>query len=167
MTIEKSSRHQHIIGRFGEYLLCNWLSRSGFEVALVDHTGIDVIAFNPHTRQRLGISVKSRTRRPTTEATPVSLLRTRGEHDDRRRLVDACRSFACDPWVAVYIETENSGDLYLTSLQHYDTYYKGPEARRLDMWRMSQKYTERYERDSEVLHIRTEFTRQTWFTGRP
>ena len=52
MQIEKSSRHQHIIGKFGEYLLCNWLSRSGFEVAIIDHTGLDLVAFNPKTKQR-------------------------------------------------------------------------------------------------------------------
>ncbi len=34
MDIEKSSRHQYISGKFGEYLLCNWLSRTGFEVIL-------------------------------------------------------------------------------------------------------------------------------------
>jgi hypothetical protein len=37
--IDKSSRHSKIIGEFGEPFLCNWLSRSGFEVAVVDHTG--------------------------------------------------------------------------------------------------------------------------------
>ena len=43
--VSKSTRHQAIVGRFGEYVVCNWLSRSGFEVTLVDHTGIDVVAF--------------------------------------------------------------------------------------------------------------------------
>lgn len=62
MQIKKSSRHQHIIGKFGEYMLCNWLSRSGFEVAIVDHTGLDIVTYNPSTNQRLGITVKSRTR---------------------------------------------------------------------------------------------------------
>jgi len=47
MEIEKSTRHQKIIGDFGENLICNWLSRSGFEVSIVDHTGIDIIAYNP------------------------------------------------------------------------------------------------------------------------
>jgi len=47
MSIEKSTRHQKIIGAFGEHFLCNWLSRSGFEVSIVDHTGIDLIAYNP------------------------------------------------------------------------------------------------------------------------
>ena len=45
MEIIKTSRHQKIIGDFGELLVWNWLSRSGFEVALVDHTGIDILEF--------------------------------------------------------------------------------------------------------------------------
>ena len=60
IAIVKGTRHQKIIGGFGELLLCNWLSRSGFEVAVVDHTGIDIIAYEPHSQKRLGITVKSR-----------------------------------------------------------------------------------------------------------
>ena len=74
MDIIKSSRHQKIIGDFGESIICNWLSRSGFEVTVVDHTGIDIIAFNPSTNERLGITVKSRTRKPSTEQESVNLL---------------------------------------------------------------------------------------------
>ncbi|NLX07720.1 MAG: hypothetical protein GXY33_21485 [Phycisphaerae bacterium] len=55
MKIVKSTRHHKIIGDFGEALVCNWFSRSGFEVIAVDHTGIDVVAFNPSTKQRLGV----------------------------------------------------------------------------------------------------------------
>ena len=47
LSVDKSSRHQKIIGDFGEHLICNWLSRSGFEVTIVDHTGIDIVAYNP------------------------------------------------------------------------------------------------------------------------
>jgi len=54
IDIEKSSRHQKIIGNLGENLVCNWLSRSGLEVTIVDHTGIDIIAYNPRTKERLG-----------------------------------------------------------------------------------------------------------------
>jgi len=36
IEIEKSSRHQKIIGDLGENIICNWLSRSGFEVAIVN-----------------------------------------------------------------------------------------------------------------------------------
>lgn len=58
--IEKSTRHHQIVGRFGEHCVCNWLSRSGFEVCIVDHTGMDVIAYHPVSKERLGITVKSR-----------------------------------------------------------------------------------------------------------
>jgi len=51
MEIIKSSRHQKIIGNFGEQLICNMLSRTGFEVTIVDHTGIDIIAYNPKTKR--------------------------------------------------------------------------------------------------------------------
>ncbi len=51
MEIDKSTRHQKIIGEFGEHLICNWLSRSGFEVTIVDHTGIDIIAYDPKTNE--------------------------------------------------------------------------------------------------------------------
>ena len=53
MEIIKSPRHQKIIGNFGESLICNWLSRSGFEVAVVDHTGIDIVAYNPFVLPQL------------------------------------------------------------------------------------------------------------------
>ena len=55
MDIRKSTRHQKIIGQFGESLICNWLSRSNFEVSIVDHTGIDIIAYNRKSGKRLGV----------------------------------------------------------------------------------------------------------------
>ena len=43
------------------------LSKYGFECAYVDHVGIDLIANNPHTSERMGISVKARSRSEGTE----------------------------------------------------------------------------------------------------
>ena len=60
--ILKSTRHSKIAGNFGEALLLYWLSKHGFECATLDHTGIDLIARNPHNDEVMGISVKSRTR---------------------------------------------------------------------------------------------------------
>ena len=62
IDISKSSRHAKITGDFGEALVLYWLSKYGFECARVDHTGIDLIARNPHTQELMGISVKSRSR---------------------------------------------------------------------------------------------------------
>ena len=163
MQIEKSSRHQHIIGKFGEYLLCNWLSRSGFEVAIVDHTGLDIVAFNPRTGQRLGITVKSRTRSVVgTEATQVNIFSYRKGKNDRQKLLDSCASFGCEPWIAVYVETEQFADLYLTSLDNYDNRYRPRVGRALDTWKMSTKYKALYGQDKEVKHIRVDFYRDGW-----
>src|ERR1017187_7186305 len=75
IRIVKSSRHSKIVGSFGEGLVCNWLSRAGFEVSIVDHSGIDLVAYNRASKQRLGISVKSRTRLPNTESESVYIFR--------------------------------------------------------------------------------------------
>lgn len=160
--IEKSSRHQHIIGRFGEYMLCNWLSRSGFEVAIVDHTGLDLVAFNPKTKQRLGITVKSRTRNIGKEATNVFIFSYREGKNDRQRLRDACGFFGCEPWIAVYVETLQSADLYLTSLENYDAKYRGRTDRATDSWGMSSKLQALYDADKEVKHIRADFNQSEW-----
>lgn len=162
MEIIKSSRHSKIIGDFGENIICNWLSRYGFEVILVDHTGIDVIAYNPFTKQRLGITVKSRTRNIGTGETQVNILSYQNRKNDRQKLLDACEAFACEPWIAVYVETSDSADVYLTSLRNYDEKYRGRERKAIDVWKMGNKYKEQYKRDSDVKHIRIEFPDTNW-----
>ncbi|MDI6904612.1 MAG: hypothetical protein QMD13_03865 [Candidatus Bathyarchaeia archaeon] len=99
IDIEKSSRHQKIIGNLGEHLVCNWLSRSGFEVSIVDHTGIDVITYNPRSKKRLEITVKSRTRNPGKEKTSINLFSYRKDKNDRQKVIDACKAFSCEPWI--------------------------------------------------------------------
>jgi hypothetical protein len=162
MEIIKSSRHSKIIGYFGEDIICNWLSRNGFEVILVDHTGIDIIAYNPFTKRRLGITVKSRTRNIGKEETHVNILSYQNGKNDRQKLFDACEAFACEPWIAVYVETSDSADVYLTSLKNYDEKYRGKERKAIDDWKMGKKYKEQYKRDPDVKHIRIEFHDINW-----
>lgn len=162
MEIVKSSRHQKIIGDFGENLICNWLSRSGFEVILVDHTGIDIIAYNSSKNQRLGITVKSRTRDIVKEEEPVNVFSYRKGKNDRQKLLDACKAFACEAWIAVYVETLEFADVYLTSLENYDEKYCGKNGRAIDDWKMRKKDKERYEKDPNVNHIRIEFHTANW-----
>jgi hypothetical protein len=161
MQIEKSSRHSHIIGKFGEYLLCNWLSRSKFEVVIVDHTGIDLIAYNRKTKQRLGFTVKSRTRRSGTETTEVNIFSYRKRSNDCQKLEDACRYFGCKPWIAIYVETQDYADLYVTSLENYKSKY-GRKGQALDTWKMSSKHILLYEQDEEVRHIKVDFHLGHW-----
>jgi hypothetical protein len=164
MDIRKSTRHQAIVGVFGEYLVANWLSRSGFEVSRVDHTGIDLVAYSPSLGRRFGVSVKSRTRSVGTEATSVTLFRA-AQHD-RDRVVDACHAFGCEPWIAVYVETANYGDLYLTSLEHFDRLYKSSSVTAQDTWKMGRKHLRAYDADKELLHIRIDFSAIHWWTHR-
>ena len=162
MDIEKSTRHQKIIGDFGESVLLNWLSRSGFEVCHIDHTGLDIIAYHPATKKRLGITVKSRTRNIGKENTNVNILSYQKGKNDRQKLLNACRVFACEPYLAVYVEILNSADLYITSLAHYDKKYKLGEEHALDDWKMGKKYTEAYDKDPDVKHVRMDFHTTNW-----
>src|SRR5512139_4061562 len=99
MDIVKSSRHQKVIGKFGEFIICNLLSRSGFEVTIVDHTGIDVVAYHPATEKRIGITIKSRTRVVGLEDDSVNLFSYQNGKNDREKTLSACKSFACEPWI--------------------------------------------------------------------
>jgi len=159
--ITKGGYFTKIIGNYGESMVCNWLSRSGFEVALVDHTGIDVLAYRRATRERLGITVKSRTRLTGTENTCVNLLSSRRGRDDRQRVVEACETFACTPWIAVYVEARDAADLYLTSLANFDAKYRRPNSG-IDTWSMAPKCRKQYDRDPAVKHICIKFGPQNW-----
>lgn len=135
MKIHKGNRHQKIIGEFGEHLVCNWFSRSGFEVTILDYVGIDILAYNPRTEKRYGISVKSRTRLPRTETESVYVFRKPAE--DREKLRIACKAFGCDPWIAVYVESTCHADLYLTSLTNYDLKYRPKKKDKTEGWATS------------------------------
>ena len=162
MEITKSSRHQKVIGDFGESVICNWLSRSGFEVIRVDHTGIDIVAYRPSTGQRLGITVKSTTRLSGKENDSVNVLSYRAGNSDREKVLQACSAFACEPWMAVYVETTDFAQVYLTSLEHFDRKYRRKAARTVDAWMMGPRDREAYAEDPDVKHIRIDFRATNW-----
>jgi hypothetical protein len=166
MEIIKSTRHQKIIGDYGENLINNWLSRSGFEVTIVDHTGIDIIAYHPLTEKRLGITVKSRTRTKGEEMGRVKLLNNRIDNrekkNDRQKILEACKAFACEPWIAVYVETSEFADFYLTSLKNYDKKYRGEKEKKDDDWQMKDEVKKQYEEDPDVKHVNIKFHETNW-----
>jgi Holliday junction resolvase-like predicted endonuclease len=157
MPIRKSTRHQKIIGELGEHLICNWLSRSGFEVARVDHTGIDLIACDPDEDKRIGITVKSRTRIPGTEGTSVRIFGI----GDREKLVSACKAFGCEPWIGIYVETFSYADLFLVSLAAYEQAFS-IEGRLPTTWRMRRAYLQRYANDANIWQLRIHFEPRRW-----
>ena len=73
MDLDKSTRFQKIAGDFGEALFLYWLSKYGFEAATIDHTGIDLLAYHKGTKERFGISIKTRTRKEGTENDTINL----------------------------------------------------------------------------------------------
>jgi len=158
-SIIKSTRHSKIIGDFGELKICNWLSRSGFEIARVDHTGIDIVAYNKKTGKRLGITVKSRTRCEGSECESVNLLSNREK--DRMKVEEACKAFACEPWIGIYVETADFADIYLMSLSHYDNGYRKKD-KILDDWKMTEKYKQLYNSDEQIKHLHIKFELKHW-----
>ncbi len=162
VQISKSSRHSKIVGNFGEHLACNWLSRSGFEVSIVDHTGIDVLAYSKGMNRRLGVSVKSRTRVRGKEAEAVIILQG---VKDREALLAACVAFGCEPWLAIYVECETHGDLFFVSLENYERKYRVGKA--VQSWRMNTSQIHKYTQDPEIKHIRIEFKSDKWWEAVP
>jgi Holliday junction resolvase len=160
MDINKSSRHAKIIGDFGENLICNLLSRSGFEVVIVDHTGIDIIAYNQQTEERLGITVKSRTRTSGTEDSAVNIFKS--GNDNRQKLMNACKSFACEPWIGIYVEASDYANIYLTSLKNYDLKYNIKE-KKIATWKMKEKDLVAYKEDPNTKNLKIEFKFSNWF----
>ena len=113
MDILKSSRHSKITGDFGETLLLYWLSKYGFECAPINHTGIDLIARNPHTQELMGISVKSRSRSRGAEG-----MQLRIPKDNFQKAEAACKAFGCAPHFAIVIDAGSTIRCFLTSMSH-------------------------------------------------
>ena len=114
MKISKSSRHSKIAGDFAERLVLYWLSKHGFECALVDHTGIDIIAKNTIKNELMGISVKSRTRSAGTERTVLRI--------DRKQvpsLDSACEAFGCKPYFAIVVDAADLITAWIVPKQRF------------------------------------------------
>jgi len=101
-TLEKSSRHPKITGDMGEALVCYLLSKAGWEIGRFDHTGIDLIA--SRNGERLGISVKSRSRYEQRNSAAINLPRKNIEHTNV-----ACTAFGLKPAYAFVCDREGKG----------------------------------------------------------
>lgn len=159
-TISIPNRAQ-TVGRFGEHLVSYWLARSGYEVAIIDYTGIDVIARDPESKNLLGITVKTRLR-TKGKATSVALFKG----NDRDKVNVVCKAFNCQPWLAVYVECEDTADLYLTSLKHYDKHYRRKGLKK-EAWYMTADDRRKYNRDQFVKHVAITFDHLGWLSQVP
>ena len=109
----KSTRHQKITGDFAEMLVLYWLSKSGYECARIDHTGVDIIAA-ARDGTRMGISVQCRSRTPGTENSSVNL------HEFKMARV-ACGPFGCVPYSAIVVDRAGTISCYLLSLDYLES----------------------------------------------
>jgi len=98
-SMKKGTRHSKVSGQFGEILVAYLLSKEGFEVAQVDHTGLDLLAINPESNKRLGIFVKNRTRDEKSANSAVYFPLA-----GLKRLEEACRIFSVQPFVAAVVD---------------------------------------------------------------
>lgn len=156
LEINRSSRHAKIAGDFGETLVLYWLSKHGFECACVDHTGIDLIALNPHTNERMGISVKSRTRKAGSENKDVNL-----PADNFDKVVEACKAFGCQPYFAIVVDGAANIRAFIT-----------PMARVLQLvplrpsgsgWRMSASHQAKYVNDPQIMTFEMQVKSGRWW----
>ena len=54
-------------------------------------------------------------------------------------MLDACEFFECEPWIGIYVETTGGAEVYLTSLEHYDSKYLGNRDNVIHGWKMNGK----------------------------
>ncbi len=158
MQVLKSSRHSKITGDFGEVLVLYWLSKYGFECASVDHTGIDLIARNPHNGEVMGISVKSRTRSHGTETESVTVP---GEDFEKMRA--ACAAFGCTPYLAVVVDAGSLIRAFITPLAHFLELC--PRTKSGSYWKMSKDHLARCESDPQVIIFQLSTETKHWWTA--
>ena len=156
MRIDKSSRHARITGDFGEALVLYWLSKHGFECAIVDHTGIDLIARNPSTDELMGISVKSRSRNPGTGKTFVRVGR-----DNIQKAKAACKAFGCVPYFAFVVDADDLIRVFILSMRHLLKIF--PPTQTSVGWKMTPKNLARYAEDPKIMVFELRTSTLRWW----
>ena len=154
MDLSKSTRHAKITGDFGETLVLYWLSKYGFECARIDHTGIDIIARNPHTQEVMGISVKSRSRSGGSEEEYVSI-----PNDNFTKADTACKAFGCVPYIAIVVDAGETIRGFILPMAHLLEIF--PKGKTASGWKMTQRYLEQYAADPQIqtFEFRTKTTK--------
>ena len=153
----KSSRHSKIIGDFGEALILYWLSKDGFECSIVDHTGIDLIARNPHTTKLMGISVKSRSRNCGKERTSLRIDMSHFE-----KVEAACEAFECEPHMGIVIDAGDRIRVFITSLGHFLEMHAAGNAN--INWAMSVAKLKQYSEDDQIMCFSFKSDTERWWT---
>jgi Holliday junction resolvase-like predicted endonuclease len=156
IKINKSTRHAKITGDFGEALVLYWLSKYGFECARIDHTGIDIIARNPHTQEVMGISVKSRSRTEGTEAEYVSI-----PNDSFDKVKAACKAFGCVPYFAVVVDAGDKIRAFIVPMPRLLALF--PKGKRGTGWYLSPRCLKRYADCPDIMTFEFKTKTRRWW----
>ena len=156
MKVNKSPRHSKITGDFSEGLILYWLSKYGFESALLDHTGIDLISRNPHNNELMGISVKSRSRNTGKEGQYLRISR-----DNFPKAENACKAFGCVPYFALVIDEGNKIYAFIISMEHLLKIH--PLTKTSCGWKMTSKWIEKYRNDSNIKMFEFKYETSSWW----
>jgi hypothetical protein len=157
MEINKSSRHSKIAADFGEHLVLYWLSKSHFECAPIDHTGIDLIARHPTKPEVMGISVKSRTRTSGTENDCV--LIKKGEFS---KVKNTCEAFGCLPYFAFVVDADSRIQVFITTLEHFLELCPRT-AGGGSSWKMSDAHLKKYASDPKIMWFELRADVKNWW----
>jgi Holliday junction resolvase-like predicted endonuclease len=156
MEISKSTRHAKITGDFGESLILYWLSKYGFECAKVDHTGIDLIARNPHNEEVMGISVKSRSRIRGKESTYIRI-----PNDNFSKAEAACKAFGCIPYFAFVVDAADFIRAFLLPLKHL--LKLSPMRKGGVTWKMTKSSIDGYYSDPTIMIFELQSQTLNWW----
>jgi hypothetical protein len=136
-------------------LVLYWLSKNKFECARIDHTGIDLIASNPHTEEIMGISVKTRTRTTGQERTDVTITAK-----DFEKVEAACKAFHCLPYFAIVVDGDDLIRVFITSMARVTYYFS---RKPFSGWKMTASYLDRYAGDSQVMAFELAINQGNWW----
>jgi Holliday junction resolvase-like predicted endonuclease len=157
LKVTKSSRHSKITGDFTESLVLYWLSKYGFECAKVDHTGIDIIARNPHSDEVMGISVKSRSRSRGTESSSLSIT-----SDNFAKVGEACTAFDCSPYFAIVVDADDTINCWILTMDHLLALH--PAGGAASSWSMRPRWLDSYESDPQIMHFTMVTNTANWWS---
>jgi hypothetical protein len=158
METTKSTRHAKISGNFAENLILYWLSKNGFECAIVDHVGIDLIARNPVSNELMGISVKGRTRIPGKEYEGIFIRNTEFE-----KIRKACEAFGCIPYFALVRDAEAFGEIIFCILSMERLLQIYSLGKRVLNFIMTPPAIESYKRDTDIKVVEFSYRTHSWW----
>ena len=160
----RGERHSKITGDFGEHFLLYFLSKFSHETALIDYTGIDILATNKSDEKRMGISVKSRSRKKGKHSLDGCTVKG----NEYAKIIRSCNYFNCEPWICFLIDRPNENNdigyiyLFLIPLDVLIKIYPRFQKKQEFTFSMTKKKIEEYQSNPNIYKMKFEYTDKDW-----